>query len=216
VIVVGFASFQASELSGYPIPPTWRKATRNMILATASMERTLAPLALSAEVKSSMGLVLGSISGELETSADFLTTLSRQKIARPVLFQNSLHNATTGFASIHFRIQGPSFTISTGAKTPGESLALASSLIKEGFCGLCMVSLVEAHKVMADLIQESVGEGAVSVLLASKESALALGLKGVCDLPPDWLSDYPAQPRSAPLTDITTSRLFAGVRALES
>jgi hypothetical protein len=211
--ILGVGSFTAADLGGYSVPPAWRKATRNMIFATASQERALEMLRLSDEDRSSMGLVLGTVSGELETSADFLTTLSKTGVARPLLFQNSLHNATTGFASIHFRFTGPSFTVSANERTPGECLEMARTLISEGHCKFCLVTLVEAHKAMADLISEKLTEGACSIVLCGEETARSFEPLG--ELTARWYDDYPIS-STAPLVDVTASSFFTQVRALES
>jgi hypothetical protein len=215
--VLGVGSFQAAKFDPASLPAAWRKATRNMVFAARSLERALSALNLSEDERSSMALVLGTVSGDLETSADFLTTLSRTKMARPVLFQNSLHNATTGFVSIHFKLRGPSFSVSPGAGTPGECLSLAQDLLREGHARVCAVVLVEAHKVLAELIGETVGEGAAALILSTPEFTSEKGLEPLAaSVPSDWFEPYPENAAYAPLVDIQTSRLFAGVRALES
>ncbi len=211
--ILGVGSFTAADMSAYAVPPAWRKATRNMVFATASQEQALEGLDLPAEVRSGMGLVLGTVSGELETSAEFLTTLSKTGVARPLLFQNSLHNATTGFASINFRMNGPSFTVSASERTPRECLELARQLLTEGHCRLCMVTLVEVHKSMAGLISEKVNEGACSIVLCNEETAR--DFKPLVELSERWFDDYVAT-ASAPLVDLTASSFFTQVRALES
>ncbi len=206
--IFGVGSFTAGDMEGYAIPPAWRKATRNMILATASQERALAGLPEIA--RADMGLVLGSVSGELDTSVDFLATLAKSGLARPLLFQNSLHNATTGFSTIHFRLGGPSFTVSASERTPGECVRLAGDLIRLRHCALCLVTIVEGHKNTSGLLGESVGEGAASVVLGNM-----VGPKAVAELDDSWLEDYPTAP-GTPLVDPMASRFFTNVRALEA
>ena len=201
LVVLGAGKFDGSELEGFAIPAAWRKATRNMIMATASIERALqtAP-GLIDSARDEIGLVLGSNSGELETSSEFLTTLSRTRVARPVLFQNSLHNATTGFASIHFRLTGPTFTVSSGRQNPREALILAQALMAEEFCRACLVTLVEAHKLLANFIGCSVAEGAATVLLARQDFAASVGMASAPELQlEEWAGDFPVIKENTPL-----------------
>ncbi len=195
IVIVGAGKFDGIELDSYSAPPAWRKATRNMIMATASIERALVKVpGWMEQFSAETGLVLGSNSGELETSSEFLITLSRTKMARPVLFQNSLHNATTGFASIHYKLTGPTFSVSSGRQNPRECLMLAQSLIQDGICGACLVTLVEGHKMLSGFIQTSVSEGAATLLLASAE--VAAGPEFVLE---EWAGDFPPNEDAAPL-----------------
>ncbi len=209
MLIVSGGVMRAEELGRLALPPLWRKATRNMILATQSMERALRRVPMLLErARGDLALVLGSNSGEIETSSDFILTFARSKMARPLLFQNSLHNATAGFASIHFGLSGPVFTLSDGERLPGECMALAKMLQAEGSCRAVMVTLVEAHKMMADSIGQSVAEAACTLIFASPELTGELGLKSVtADV--DVLSQVcPARAAEAPLFDITTSQFF--------
>lgn len=204
IVLLGGAKFDGPELEGFALPPAWRKATRNMIMATSSIERALSQLPDFMEsARHQTGLVLASNSGELETSSEFLTTLSRTRVARPVLFQNSLHNATTGFASIHFRLTGPTFTLSSGRQNPREALLLARSLLEENLCQACLVTLVEAHKLLANFIGCRVSEGAATVLLAREDFARALGITDAGEfILEQWAVDFPVIKENAPLFSI--------------
>lgn len=166
--VIGVGTFLANDLEGYVVPPAWRKATRNMIFATASIDRALQSVpAIKVAHQPKVGFVLGSVSGELETTADFLVTWAKSRMARPVLFQNSLHNATTGFASIHFNLIGPTLTVSATENTPAECVELAQSLMVEGIVDYAIVTVVEGHKNLAHLMGDvSVREGACSWIVA--------------------------------------------------
>jgi len=218
IVLLGQGYFLAPELEGYALPPAWRKATRNMIMATVSMERALKSLPGWIEkAHEQTALVLGSNSGELETSSEFLMTLDRTKMARPLLFQNSLHNATTGFASIHFKLTGPTFSLSSGQRMPGECLEMARALLLDGLCGACLVTLVEGHRLLAGFIDRQVEEGAVSLLLATESFALQAGYAVAGREEFDfaaWGAPYPDDPSCAPLTSITGSQLFKRVYEL--
>jgi|GEM_PF-6611173 len=210
ILLMGRGHFAGDELEGYAIPPAWRKATRNMIMATASIERALAQAPGWIEnAHEQTGLVLGSNSGELETSSEFLMTLARTKVARPLLFQNSLHNATTGFASIHYKLTGPTFSISSGQQMPKEALLMALTLLQEEVCGACLVTLVEGHKLLSGFIQQRVNEGAATVLLANADFALRMGFGDKPEFPfADWSADYVDNPVTAPLTSISASSFY--------
>lgn len=210
--VLGAGIFMADELAAYPVKPAWRKATRNMIMATASIQKALSQAPqLTVPGSSEIGLILGSTSGELETSADFLTTWSKSKMARPLLFQNSLHNATTGFASIYFKITGPSFTMSAIQETPEQCVEMAKSLLSERVCEVCIVTLVEAHKTLANWIGEStVTEGACTLILSSKEFCSAQGIASRAEFSePAHALNYSSDSGHVPLISIVDSGFFA-------
>ena len=203
--VIAAASFAAEDLAGYPVPPAWRKATRNMIMATASIERALA-LVPEVKIDGRVALILGSSSGELEASADFLSTWAKLRMARPVLFQNSLHNASTGFASIQFKISGPSFTVSAKQRTPLECIELARILLAEKQAEVALVTLVEGHKVLSDQIGiTSAREGACTLVMRAGGPGRA---------PPMELEFVPLA-GSQPLFDIQASEIYRWAAAWE-
>lgn len=212
--ILGASVMHPSDLTGWTMPPAWRKATRNMILSVRSMDMALlkAPMALE-RGRSSVGLVVGTNSGEIETSADFMTTLVRTGMARPLLFQNSLHNATTGFAAIHFGLTGPAFTISDGVRTPTEALNLASMMIQEDVCKVMVVTLVEVHKLVADNIGQTIPEGACTLVLSSRAYASELNAPFV-PLEAEVSAPYTTVPEFEPLFDITSSEFYRTAQRL--
>jgi hypothetical protein len=216
--ILAAGTFTAEELGGFPVPPAWRKATRNMIMTTASVERALKQIpGLNIAGDPSVAFVLASTSGELDTSADFMATWAKSRMARPVLFQNSLHNATTGFAAIHFKITGPVFTMSSLEASPQECLETADILLKEKSCRVCIVTVSEGHKVLAGLIgcSESVREGACTLVVTDAANAAALGVKPIAELPENLKSlNYTRQTKSLPLVSIENSGFFALVSEL--
>lgn len=84
----------------------FRRATPNMIASTLLLEKISS--------SSQMGLIYASHFGEVASSVDFLFTYHHEKMAKPILFQNSLHNSALGFISIALNIKGPCITISSG------------------------------------------------------------------------------------------------------
>lgn len=216
--LIGYGRFDGAELEGLVVPPAWRKATRNMLMSAISIERTLQRAKGWIEkANDHTGLVLNSSSGELDTSSEFLTTLARSGLARPVLFQNSLHNATTGFVSIHFKLTGPTFSISSGASGPRESLNLAESLINEGICRACLVTLVEGHRLLSGLIEQTVDEGAVSILLAQSSFAKEMGFGDRPDFGAElWNEDFREETQTAPLLSIRQCGFYRRIWDLEN
>jgi hypothetical protein len=72
-----------------------------------------------------MGLVVGSHLGELENTLNFLKTYYDSGLARPVLFQNSLHSSIAGFLNLQFNIRGPTTLTSFRDRTLANSLEIA-------------------------------------------------------------------------------------------
>jgi hypothetical protein len=206
--ILASAVIHPQDLIGFSTPPAWRKATRNMVMAVRAMDMALAKVPMVLEgPRSQIGMVVGTNSGEIETSAEFVTTLARTKMARPLLFQNSLHNATTGFAAIHFGLTGAAFTISDGDRTPSEAANLAAMLIREEICTAVVVTLIEVHKLLADYIGEQIPEGACTLVLANAEQAQRWGYQ-LQPLGSEVITPYEVEPNHRPLYDITSSGFY--------
>jgi hypothetical protein len=157
---------------------SFRKATRNMMMGYAAIEPLLAKVPQLAKA----AFVLGSSYGELEVTKEFLNTLDTQGLARPVLFQSSLHNATLGFLSLKLGIRGPSITVSHRYLT-GENCLEAASLMIESGVELCLTAAVDTR--VGDLesavaLNYATGilidEGAAALLLTNEQGAHKLGL----------------------------------------
>jgi 3-oxoacyl-(acyl-carrier-protein) synthase len=172
-------------IAGNPQPmmsePRYRKATRNMVLANHSLEQALAGLDVS-ELVADCGFVLGSSHGELSSTAQFLKTLADSGMARPILFQNSLHNSTTGFVAMSWKITGPLLTVSRQQFTGEDALLTAQMLIGLGQCGACLVTGVEAAAPELSILTTHQGDGAATVLLADGDRARKLGLEPLAEL----------------------------------
>lgn len=92
--------------------PRFRRATINMIGSTLVCEKILRDSSI--EISPKLGFIYGSHFGEMTSSTQYLSALENEKIGKPILFQNSLHNSTLGFISIELKIIGPSLTVSGG------------------------------------------------------------------------------------------------------
>src|SRR5690606_22140019 len=98
--IVGFGLAGGKDRKRLERLPIFRKASKNMITAFAATENLMASLTeLMGEFGDEVGIVLGSGHGEIEITLDFYEKLGKQNLARPILFQNCLHNSTLGFLS---------------------------------------------------------------------------------------------------------------------
>lgn len=178
----------ASDPSVFASEVRYRKATRNMILANNSMEKTLA--GISAEsLLAECGLVFGSSHGELEVTMNFLRTLAESGLARPILFQNSLHNSTTGYLTMTWKIQGPMITVSNRHFTGEDTLETAMCLLRQGSCRFCLTTAVEARvtelcEPLRDtrLRAQYSGEGAATLLLCNEEGLREWSRAPLCEV----------------------------------
>ncbi len=154
-----------------------RKATRNMRMSYAVLTKLLQPFPrLMAEYQYEVGVVLGTGHGELETTKEFFKCYRQQGMARPLLFQNSLHNSTLGFLSQIFSFTGPTLTNSDHFFSGEKALETAMLLLKEKQILFCVALGIDA---LVPELSESLrlmypapvqlGEGCGAVLLASEE-----------------------------------------------
>jgi 3-oxoacyl-(acyl-carrier-protein) synthase len=177
--IVGAGTAKAKNLDAYKVMPEFRKATLNMILAAASQDEAFSsfPGLLTEDNLHSSGLVLGSSYGELGTTISFLDQLSQSGVARPLLFQNSLHNSTLGFLAIRLKVLGPAITVSNGLSTGENALELAFSLLNATPLAYCVVTAVDSIVTQLRIDTEhsvgSAGEGAATVIVTRRETAEA-------------------------------------------
>lgn len=114
----------------------FRKATSNMILATLACEHVLQNLP-----SKDVSLVLGTHFGEVESTLDFLNNYHLTQVPSPILFQNSLHNSTLGFVTLHLGLHGPAMTVSADHETVSSAFKTAENLLQLTPC--VMVCLVD-------------------------------------------------------------------------
>lgn len=115
------------EIQDYVENPTFRKASSNMALASLACAKLLERHTLVD--KQELSFVLGTAFGEVASSLGFLKTQKEEGIARPNLFQNSLHNSTLGFVTIHLGLTGPAVTVSAGKDTIASTRQTAQTLL---------------------------------------------------------------------------------------
>ena len=168
---------RGQDLSRFQRDPDFRKATLNMMMGYAALE----PVIKKFPKLETAAFVLGSSSGELQTTHSFLSSLANQGVARPLLFQNSLYNATLGFLALKLGATGPTVSVSNRHFTGESCLETASILIDSGI-PLCIAVAVETRvaAIETGLLQNYPGEmtldeGAVAVLLTDEKNARALG-----------------------------------------
>lgn len=141
ILATGVAS--PARIAELEARPEFRKATRNMTLACAAALE-LAPSVDFSAAGAALGTVLATSHGELEATVQFLRGLGASGIARPILFQNSLHNATLGFVTQRLGLTGPGFTVSQRSQSGEDALRLAHDLIHGGVVARCLVLGVDS------------------------------------------------------------------------
>lgn len=188
------------DCEGLRQEPRFRKASTNMLLAFQALDNLMKPWKGLLKDESA-GVVLATSHGELETSKEFLKTYDAQGLARPILFQNSLHNSTLSFVTQALAFEGLAVTTSNSFMSGEKALETAALLLNQNVVQVCFVlgvdSIVADLKPIYDALVPTsfkLGSGCGGVLLASaaflqktKTSALGI-LKGIEYLP-DVLSD---------------------------
>jgi hypothetical protein len=161
------------------LDPAFRRATPNMCLATMACQKVLETI--PQVPKEQISVILGTHFGEINSSLEFLKTYNETRVARPILFQNSLHNSTLGFTTIQLGLTGPAMTISTCSSTAQSGFDLARHmLMMTPFVLLSFVDSVPEnifinyrhHMPELDLFQNQ----AYAFLFSTQEAALELGL----------------------------------------
>jgi hypothetical protein len=181
--VVGAGFYDGRSLSAFQDQAEFRRATRNQILAYIAVEESFELcIAHREKITSKLGMVVATGHGELEVTRDFLGELRRSGTARPLLFQNSLHNATLGFLTKMFQIRGPALTVSQDFLSGESALQAAQLLLMDGALEYCLVVGVDTkvrslEKVMARWYPPEVllNEGAGAILLANEVGLKNLG-----------------------------------------
>lgn len=181
LVILGAGLGAREDIPELAASPEFRKCTPKMQLASVSIRRALESLQKhkngSALVdRGALGFVLNSGYGELEATTGFLKTFSETGVARPMMFQNSLHNSTTGFCAIHFGLEGPALTLNHRVFGGEHAILLAETLLVDGDCDACLVTTVETvPEEFANLTAPGI-EGAASLIVARQSWAEKNGL----------------------------------------
>jgi 3-oxoacyl-(acyl-carrier-protein) synthase len=174
IYVLGVGRFKGKNLDQVQLLPEFRKATHNAKLAYLSLKEALEPVSKYVEQEGfdQFSMVVGSSHGELESTKTFLDTLTQTGVARPLIFQNSLHNSTLGFLAMKFGIHGPSFTVSSHQFTGESTLELAMMLLEQELSSFCLATGVDSFlpEVKDQMAAENVllKEGAATLLLGNE------------------------------------------------
>ncbi|UYL09607.1 beta-ketoacyl synthase chain length factor [Bdellovibrio sp. SKB1291214] len=114
--LIAESSLRTRDISMDSLDPSYRRATLNMALTTLTAEKVLQQLPAGIS-KDQVSFVVATHFGEVSSTLEFLNTYYETQTPRPILFQNSLHNSTLGFASIQLGMTGPGMTISCDSET---------------------------------------------------------------------------------------------------
>jgi 3-oxoacyl-(acyl-carrier-protein) synthase len=133
-------------------------------LATAATDLALedSGLVLASLDRSSHGIVFGSGYGCLPTNAEYLESILERgaRYGNPVVFQNTVTNATTGYISMLHGIRGPTATLCSGWTAGLEALCFGHQQIVEGMAERMIVA--SADTLSAQLLEGVAGQGWLS------------------------------------------------------
>ena len=194
--VLSTALLKEVDLSVGADRPEFRKATRKMKYCLGVAELTLKRLPenllhqLQDIEYKNMCTILGTSMGEIEVTREFLVTLDQSGMARPILFQNSLHNAVNGFITMALGLRGPSITVSHRFMTSENALESAQLLMSPSHpFGLVICSEIIVEDFMpgySKIYPQGVKlrDGASAVFLATEDAVEKLGLE-----PLGWIKE---------------------------
>ncbi len=204
MVVVAAAVSHDEDVKSYVTQAAFRKASRKMTLCFDAMKKAVSSLAdiFTPERLAAAGLILNSGFGEIEATGGFLKGLAENGVARPIFFQNSLHNSTTGFLAIQYGIQGPVFTVNHRTRGGDEVLDISETLLADSLCEFCFAVTVETVPPEFSGPTGVDREGAAVLALCSEATAAKYGLK-VLITPDDVLKESAHHPRiELPLTGL--------------
>lgn len=143
-----FHEIQEEQIDLSQIEPHFRKATLNMIAAHHVCQKSVQAFKKSHPQLdlSQLATLVATHFGEVSSSLEFLTTWHDSQLAKPILFQNSLHNSTLGFVSIQLGLTGPAMTISADIKMDESVFYTAHALLQTTpFVLICYVDMVPTY-----------------------------------------------------------------------
>ncbi len=187
--VLSTALLSEVDLSTGANRPEFRKATRKMKNCLGIAELCLNRLpqnlrnTLTSNGYENMCTILGTSLGEIEVTRDFLVTLDQTGMARPILFQNSLHNSVNGFITLTLGLRGPSITVSNRYMTSENALKAAELLLGyQNPFALVICSEIVVEDFLPGYTKNypcgtSLRDGASGIFVATEEAVKEQGLE---------------------------------------
>ncbi|HEY0143944.1 MAG TPA: beta-ketoacyl synthase N-terminal-like domain-containing protein [Thermoanaerobaculia bacterium] len=169
------------------VPPHLRQMDRlgRIALAAAELALTDANLDLTTINPEEIGIALGSGYGCLATNAEYLDGIRERGPRRgnPIIFQNTVSNAATGYISIAKGIRGPNATMCSGWVAGIEAVDFGVYQIADGRVSTMIVGGVD--QIFPALVEGLAGlgrapmlsEGSCFLVLEELESARARGAR---------------------------------------
>ena len=163
--------------------PEFRNTSLNMALAHSVLGKIFTSnISLLDFLKqNTTGIFIATSHGELQCSKDFLRSIAIDGIARPILFQNSLHNSILGFVTKAYGLTGPSFTVSSQYFSGEDALCLACDLLDSQIIQYALVVGVDTipagiEPLFSALYREDIKlvEGAGALLLTNEQNLAAI------------------------------------------
>ncbi len=139
--LIAIETVEGDEIDLNKLEPSFRKATLSMAMTAICCGKILE--SIPSVPKTDIAMVMGSHFGEMESSFGFLKYFRESGIQRPILFQNSLHNSTLGFATIQTALVGPAMTISNDRDTARTCVECAHDLLLiSPFVMVCLCDVI--------------------------------------------------------------------------
>ncbi|MCX6112773.1 MAG: beta-ketoacyl synthase N-terminal-like domain-containing protein [Proteobacteria bacterium] len=179
--ILGTATVGINDIN--MMQPEFRNTSRNMVLAHTALGRIFSSHDSLLEFlkQNTTGIFVGTSHGELQCSSDFLRYIEMEGLARPILFQNSLHNSILGFVTKAYGLTGPSFTISSQHFSGEDALCLACDVLDSQMIQYALVVGVDTipsgiEDIFYSTYKKDVKlvEGAGAVLLTNKQNLSAI------------------------------------------
>ena len=192
VVITGIGPFspRAAQLFGVAtpelvVPPHLRQMDHIARIALAAAELALADASLDLGTlePEDIGIALGSGYGCLATNADYLEGIRDRGPRRgnPIVFQNTVSNAATGYISVAKGIRGPNATMCSGWIAGLEALDFGVYQIADGRVRTMIVGGVDQlFPTLVDGLSRRVtqiSEGACFLVLEELETARERGAR---------------------------------------
>lgn len=184
------AALRIRDEATVTVAPQLRQMDRLGRIALAAAELALADAALDPASldPERIGIALGSGYGCLATNADYLDGIRSRGPNRgnPVVFQNTVPNAATGYISLAKGIRGPNATMCSGWLAGVEALDFGADQIADGRVSTMIVGGVDQifPLLVTGLTNRAaqLSEGACFLVLEELETARARGARVYCEV----------------------------------